>query len=85
MEVTAKVFAIGNSNAIRIPQLIMKTLCLNANDYVNMRLNNDNELIISKKNQSKEYPSIKELFKGYAGDYIPKEFAPNDRRGMELI
>ena len=85
MEVSAKVFTIGNSNAVRIPRLIMKTLSWNANDYVNMRLNDDKELIISKKNANKEYPSIRELFSGYTGNYNPKEFAPNDRRGMELI
>lgn len=85
MEVSAKVFTIGNSNAVRIPKLIMKTLSWSANDYVNMRLNEDNELIISKKNSKTEYPSIKELFMGYTGDYKPEELAPNDRRGMELI
>ncbi|MBO6177924.1 MAG: AbrB/MazE/SpoVT family DNA-binding domain-containing protein [Selenomonadaceae bacterium] len=85
MEVTAKVFAIGNSNAIRIPRLIMKNLSLNANDYVNMRLTDNNELIIRKKFKNEGYPSIKEIFKGYSGDYVPEEFAPNDRRGTEMV
>ena len=32
-----------------------------------------------------EYPSIKELFNNYTGDYTPEELSSNDRQGMEVI
>ena len=86
MEVAAKIFAIGNSNAVRIPLLMMKSLSWRAKDHVMVRLDEDNkQLVISKASHERNYPSLRELFAGYSGNYSAQEFAPNDRRGRELI
>jgi len=86
MEAAAKIFAIGNSNAVRIPLLMMKSLSWRAKDRVTVRLDEDNhQLVISKASRKRGYPSLQELFSGYNGDYCAQEFAPNDRQGRELI
>ncbi len=84
MEVASRVFVLGNSNAIRIPRLVMDSLSLHANDPVTMEVR-DNEIIIKKKEENKAYPSISELFEGCTGTYQPREIEAKGIVGRELI
>ena len=84
MEVASRVFVLGNSNAIRIPRLVMDALSLRANDPVTMEVR-DNEMVIRKQERKAAYPSINELFEGYTGTYQPTEIEANGIVGREMI
>ena len=84
MEVASKVFTLGNSNAIRIPRLIMDALSLRANDSVTLEVR-DNEMVIKKQGRKTAYPSISELFEGYTGTYQPTEMEADGIVGREML
>ena len=84
MEVASKVFVLGNSNAVRIPRLIMDALSLQANDPVTLEVR-DNAMILKKQEYKTAYPSIRELFEGYTGTYQPTEMEANGIVGREMI
>ena len=85
MELTSKVFALGNSNAIRFPQLVMEALSLATGDSIVMEIVNNREVAIRKACSDEAYPSIKSLLAGYSGEYHPSEMAPFGMVGKELI
>jgi antitoxin component of MazEF toxin-antitoxin module len=84
MEVASRVFVLGNSNAVRIPRLIMDALSLRANDPVTLEVR-DNEMVIKKQERKTAYPSINELFEGYTGSYQPTEMESDGVVGREMI
>ena len=84
MEVASRVFSLGNSNAVRIPRLIMDALSLKANDPVTMEVH-DNEIVIKKQERKAAYPSVSELFEGYTGTYRPTEMEADGIVGREMI
>ena len=71
----------GNSDGIRIPSVILKTLNLKTNDKVNI-ICEDNKIIISKSNNKKI--SLEERFNNYDGEDLTKEFEWDEARGKEL-
>lgn len=71
----------GNSDGIRIPSVILKTLNLKTNDKVNI-ICEDNKIIISKSNNKKI--SLEERFNNYNGEDLTKEFEWDEARGKEL-
>ena len=71
----------GNSDGIRIPSNILKSLNLKTNDTINLEQVED-KIIISKKVKSKI--SLDEKFKEYNGQNLAKEFSWDDARGKEL-
>ena len=83
MELTSRVFALGNSNAIRLPRIIMEALSLKAEDPITIEVVGQEELVIRKKEKS-GYPSIRELFDGYEGPR-PTEMDSSGPVGRELI
>ena len=82
MEVSSKVFALGNSNAIRIPRILMEIMELHAEDPITMEVTGKNELIIRKQTPT-AYPSIRELMAGYTG--VTPEEPGGGIVGRELI
>ena len=85
MELTSKVFALGNSNAVRFPQIVMEALSLHTDDPIVMEVISNDEIRIRKKIESEPYPSIKKLFAGYSGTYHPVEMESSEALGRELI
>ena len=71
----------GNSDGIRIPSVILKTLNLKTNDKIN-KIFEDNKIIISKSNNKKI--SLEERFNNYDGEDLTKEFEWDEARGKEL-
>ena len=71
----------GNSNGIRIPKNILKSLNLKTNDAIKLEQVED-KIIISKK--SKEKISLAEKFKKYQGKNLAKDFSWDDSIGKEL-
>lgn len=71
----------GNSDGIRIPSSILKTLNLKTNDIVNLE-QVDDKIIISIPKHKKI--SLEERFREYNGENLSKEFMWDDVRGNEI-
>ena len=71
----------GNSDAIRIPSSILKSLGLKTNDKIILEKVEDKIVITIPK---KEKISLEERFKLYKGENLSKEFVWDEARGKEL-
>ena len=71
----------GNSDGIRIPSSILKSLNLKTNDKINLE-QVDDKIVISKQINSKM--SLNEKFKEYHGENLAKEFSWDDAIGKEI-
>ncbi len=86
MKTLSKVFALGNSNAIRLPKLYMDALSLQPEDAITMEVINGDQIVIKKSFNSKDYPSINDLFKDYEySEYKAQEIEATGIVGKELI
>ena len=72
----------GNSNDIRIPNIILKTLNLKPNDKVEIREENE-QIIISKV--KKQSLSLEERIKQYKGPNLAREFSWDEPQGEEIL
>ena len=70
----------GNSDGIRIPSSILKSLNIKTNDILNIE-QEDDELIISIP---KKKISLEDRFKKYHGKNLAKEFSWDDNVGKEI-
>lgn len=77
----AKLQKWGNSDVIRIPKQILKSLDLNTNDKVNL-IQEDDKIIITKVKDSKI--SLRERINSYSGENLSQEFSWDDPKGREL-
>lgn len=71
----------GNSDGIRIPSNILKSLNLKTNDKVELIQEND-KIIISKI--KKEKISLEERFAKYNGEDLTKDFVWDEAKGKEI-
>lgn len=71
----------GNSDGIRIPSSILKSLNLKTNDKVNIKEEN-NKIIITKLKEEKI--SLEERFKSYKGHNLCKDFEWDEPKGKEI-
>ena len=71
----------GNSDGIRIPSNILKSLNLKTNDKVDLKYEND-KIIISKLPKNKI--SLEERFAKYNGENLAKDFSWDDAKGKEI-
>lgn len=79
--VEAKLQKWGNSDGIRIPSSILKSLNIKTNDILNIEQEEDRIVISIPK---KKKISLKERFKNYHGDNLSKEFSWDDPMGKEI-
>ncbi|WP_432650180.1 AbrB/MazE/SpoVT family DNA-binding domain-containing protein [Huintestinicola sp.] len=70
----------GNSQGIRIPKIILDTVHWTDNEELTLIVK-DNEVVIRKANERK---SLKELFEGYDGEYVPEEIDWGEPVGKEI-
>lgn len=70
----------GNSNGIRIPNVMLKTLNLKTNDKVNIEQVDDRIIITKPDNKI----SLKELFDNYDGPNLTEEFSWDNPVGEEI-
>ncbi len=70
----------GNSDGIRIPKSILKSLGLKTNDKVNLDYLDD-KIIISKP---KKKISLEEKFANYKGENLAKDFEWDNPKGKEI-
>ena len=71
----------GNSDGIRIPSNILKSLNLKTNDKVSLEQVDDKIIITKQKNVK---ISLEERFKEYNGDNLAKDFSWDEARGKEI-
>ena len=71
----------GNSDGIRIPSVILKSLNIKTNDKLNID-QIDNKIVISKPIKSKI--SLEERFIQYNGENLAKDFEWDEPRGKEI-
>jgi antitoxin MazE len=71
----------GNSDGIRIPSSILKSLGLKTNDIVLLK-QVDDKIIITKSEKNKI--SLKERFENYNGNNLSKDFIWDDPEGNEI-
>lgn len=71
----------GNSDGLRIPSSILKSLNLKTNDIVNLEQVDDKIIISVPKNKK---ISLEERFSEYKGENLAKEFKWDDARGNEI-
>lgn len=71
----------GNSDGIRIPSSILKSLNIKTNDILNIE-QKDDKIIISIPKKKKI--SLSERFKNYNGKNLAKDFSWDDNKGKEI-
>lgn len=71
----------GNSDGIRIPSSILKSLNIKTNDILNIE-QEDDKIIISVPKKKKI--SLEDRFKEYHGKNLAKEFSWDDNVGREI-
>lgn len=71
----------GNSEGIRIPKSILKSLGIKANDIVNIAQEEDRIVITIPKVQK---ISLRERFVNYHGDNLAKDFEWDESVGREI-
>lgn len=71
----------GNSDGIRIPSTILKSLNIKTNDIVNIEKQDDKIIITVPK---KKKISLKERFNEYKGRNLAKEFTWDEMVGNEI-
>lgn len=71
----------GNSDGIRIPSSILKSLNIKTNDILNIE-QKDDKIIISVPKKKKI--SLEDRFKKYHGKNLAKEFSWDENVGREI-
>jgi len=77
----AKLQKWGNSDGIRIPSSILKSLNIKINDILNIE-EQENKIIISIPKKRKI--SLKDKFKEYNGENLAKDFSWDENIGREI-
>jgi antitoxin MazE len=70
----------GNSQAVRIPKIILEKAGLRENDRVEIRVEKGNLLIIPQK----KHLTLQERAAEYNGDYQPVEWDTGKPKGKEI-
>lgn len=73
----------GNSNGIRIPKNILKSVSMEENDVVDISIEDDK--IIIKKRDTKKHITLADRLKNYKGDYVFEECDWGVSVGNEVI
>ena len=71
----------GNSDGIRIPSSILKSLNLKTNDKMEIKYEED-KIIISRP--KKEKISLADEFANYKGSNLAKEYSWDEAKGREI-
>lgn len=71
----------GNSDGIRIPSSILKSLNIKTNDILNIEQQEDKIIITIPKRKK---ISLKEKFENYSGKNLAKEFSWDESVGKEI-
>ena len=71
----------GNSDGIRIPSKILKSLNIKSNDRLELTQEDDKIIITIPK---KKKISLEELFENYKGENLSKDFTWDEPIGREI-
>jgi antitoxin MazE len=70
----------GNSQAVRLPKIILEKAGLNENDQVELIVEDGKVIIVP----AKKHLTLKERAAGYSGDYKPLEWDTGRPVGKEI-
>lgn len=73
----------GNSQGIRLPKILLESVCLSENDMVDVTTEN-NQIVIKKVEQKKYVQTIQERFEGYKGNDEPIDIDWGEPKGREV-
>ena len=73
----------GNSQAIRLPKVLLETASLKENEQVQI-LATQNQIVI-KKIEPKRRKTLKERLEGFEGDYVFEEWDTGKPVGSEVF
>ncbi|MDP3386285.1 MAG: AbrB/MazE/SpoVT family DNA-binding domain-containing protein [Eubacteriales bacterium] len=71
----------GNSQAVRLPKVLLEELQLHENDEVELKIENGNLIIIPLK----KHKTLQERIAEYQGDYIAEEWDVGESEGNEVL
>ena len=74
----------GNSQAVRLPKVILESLFLHENDTVEIITDNDAIIIKKATRKRRAKKSLEERFEHYSGDYINVEYDWGKPVGKEV-
>ena len=74
----------GNSQAVRLPKVILESLLLKENDSVEITTENDSIIIKKTTRKRRAKKSLDERFENYTGDYQCTEYDWGGPVGKEV-
>jgi len=74
----------GNSQAVRLPKIILESLLLKENDSVEITTENDSIIIKKTTRKRRAKKSLDERFENYTGDYQCTEYDWGGPVGKEV-
>lgn len=74
----------GNIREIRLPEAFLNLAGFSDEEEVTLTIDHDSIVIRKAVKARKKYPSLRELFVGYEGDYIPEEWDVGKSVGKEV-
>ena len=74
----------GNSQAVRIPKIMLENIGLNANDKIEISMT-ENSITIRPSKTKRKRKTLAERFAGYTGDYQPEELNTGMPVGSEIL
>ena len=74
----------GNSQAVRLPKLVLESLFMQENDAVEITTDNDAIIIKKAKRKRRAKKSLEERFENYTGDYKCSEYNWGKPVGKEV-
>ena len=83
--INASICRWGNSRGVRLPKAVLDIVGLHDDDEVTLSIVKD-AIVIKKavKTTERSYPSLRERFDTYAGDYVPEEWDVGKPMGREI-
>ena len=84
MKTTGVISSWGNSQAVRIPKIMLENLGLNADDPVSISMV-ESKIVIEPAQVKRVRKSLAERFKDYTGDFQPEELDTGLPVGSEIF
>ena len=84
MKTSGVISSWGNSQAVRLPKIMLESLGLKANDQVSISMM-ESKIVIEPARTRSVRKSLAERFKDFSGDYQPEELDTGVPVGSEIF
>lgn len=72
--INASICRWGNSYGVRLPKTFLELAGFGEHDEVSLTVGNGTITITKAEKETRPYPSLRERFASYDGDYLPQEW-----------